>query len=108
MSEHTPGPWFVVDDEREGMEDNRHICRDEAGDHRICFMATGYDNEADAALIAAAPALLLALEHAADLIHSYHGDPNTETGWDTDESCDAWLKCRAAIALASPSVGESK
>jgi hypothetical protein len=58
----TPGPWFVVHDEREGMEWNRHICWDQAGDHRIAFMASDAGTEANAHLIAAAPALYEALE----------------------------------------------
>ena len=53
----TPGPWFVVEDERPGMEWNRHICWDEHGDHRVAFMASDAGTEANAALIALSPAL---------------------------------------------------
>ena len=72
----TPGPWFVVEDERPGMEWNRHICWDEHGDHRVAFMASDAGTEANASLIALTPALaarVIELEAALRAIAS-HGD----------------------------------
>lgn len=67
MSEakHTPGPWYVDQDERPGMQWNRHI-HSQTADYAVCFMAhsDGKDparDEANANLIAAAPNLLEAL-----------------------------------------------
>ena len=73
----TPGPWFVSEDPRDGMEWNRHIATDEAGENRICFMANGRDERdeefaANARLIAAAPDLRLALSA---LVGWYETDP---------------------------------
>ncbi len=63
-SKYTPGPWYIV---RYGDGDSLVICTDEAGVHRISFMATpGCRDEqrrrqnwkqikANARLIAAAP-----------------------------------------------------
>ena len=57
-------------------------------------------------LQAAAPALLHALEFAAQFIKDQDGgNPDGETGWASDEYLDAWLKCRMAISLAK---GEGK
>lgn len=58
-----PGTWVVDDDERRGMEWNRHVVEAENPDNRICFMAHsgGRDPEADedkAFLIAEAPSML--------------------------------------------------
>ena len=71
MSAHTPAPWFVVP---YGDGDSLVICKDDAGNARIAFMATPgcrdsvsrkrtwREIQANARLIAAAPALLKALE----------------------------------------------
>lgn len=71
--QHTSGPWFAVP---YGDGDDTVICRDEAGNKRIAFMAIpGSRDEqerrrawaeikANARLIAAAPELLGALERA--------------------------------------------
>ena len=59
-----PGPWYVDDDTRPGMEWNRHVMADE--NTAVCFMAhsdgkaPGRD-KANARLVAAAPMLLEAL-----------------------------------------------
>lgn len=70
MTGFTPGPWFVV---RYGDGDSLVICRDEAGDQRVAFLATpGCRDQlerektwkrikCDAHLIAAAPELFEAL-----------------------------------------------
>lgn len=65
MSDHTSGPWIPDRDPRMGMEWNIHIL-DQRG-HAICFMAhsdgaTPERDEANAALVAAAPELLGALQ----------------------------------------------
>lgn len=45
--------------------------------------------------------LLAALHDAADFIKGRdRGNPAHETGWESDEHLDAWLKVRAAIAKA--------
>ena len=61
---HTPGPWSLDRDSRIGMEWNIHVL-DRRG-HAICFMAHSDGkaperDEANAALIGAAPELLSAL-----------------------------------------------
>jgi hypothetical protein len=61
----TPGPWFVVDDERPGMAWNRHIHSD--ANNAVCFMAHSDGaaparDAANARLIAAAPMMYAALE----------------------------------------------
>lgn len=65
MGGHTPGPWTPDRDPRIGMEWNVHIL-DQRG-HAICFMAhsdgaSPERDEANAALVAAAPDLLDALQ----------------------------------------------
>lgn len=76
MSEsmHTPGPWIPDRDPRIGMEWNIHIL-DQRG-NAICFMAhsdgKAYErDEANAALVAAAPELLEALR----LMIAIHDEP---------------------------------
>jgi len=53
-------------------------------------------------VLAAAPNLLAAAKVAADaLINADPGNPKDETGWASDESREAWLALRAAIAKAT-------
>ena len=81
---HTPGPWFVVP---YGDGHDTVICKDEAGNQRIAFMAVpGSRDEqsrrkkwaeikANARLIAAAPELLeLAHQYISDLRHPMSED----------------------------------
>lgn len=57
-------------------------------------------------LFLAAPDMLAVLREAADWIKDTDsGNPETETGWDSDELLDLWLRARAAIAKAT---GESQ
>jgi hypothetical protein len=91
---HTPGPWFVDEDDRPGMEWNRYSGPQLA----VCFMAhsDGKAPERDAAnarLIAAAPELLEALRKLVEMDNAGMG----VNGW--DEAFDA---ARAAIAAATP------
>jgi hypothetical protein len=99
---HTPGPWFVDQDMREGMEWNNHIYGSN-GDC-VCFMAhDGNDPSnaiglANARLIAAAPDLLEALTDMLSgwrYIRATHGDLYG-VGWDRAEE-----KANAAIAKAT-------
>ena len=80
MSAHTPGPWTLqpVGDETE--------CNILGAGREL--IATVSDN--DARLIAAAPALLEALEHSLDWLASYPGGG----------AAVAYDKARAAIAQA--------
>ena len=62
---YMPGPWFVDQDPRPGMQWNREIVAD--ADHTICFMthSDGHNlkrDKANARLVAAAPELLEALQ----------------------------------------------
>lgn len=101
----TPGPWFVVEDDREGYEWNRHICWDQNGEHRIAFMASDAGTEPNAHLIAAAPDLYEALkliefgdyDEISDL-HSCGLCGGSERGGHT-----ANCKIRAALLKAHPS-----
>lgn len=96
-SKHTPGPWAVDDDNRPGMEWNRHIV---SGDNAICFMAhsDGKDpeqDEANARLIAAAPELLEELRDAVETIKAMSGK---DLSCDPHEDVSAF---EAAIAKAT-------
>ena len=68
MATHTPAPWSIDEDTRDGMEWNRHIY---AGtDARVCFMSNDEGlghGLANARLIAASPDLLA-------LAHQYRAD----------------------------------
>lgn len=88
---HTPGPWIVDPDDRNGMEWNIHIVLADKPHHRICFMASDGPNKENARLIAAAPDMLAALRAVAD------SDLRCEVG--VDHECPLDL-VRAAIAKA--------
>lgn len=63
MSEYTPGPWFVVDRPRTGMEEHAYAVEP------VCFMFGSFpypQQEASARLIAAAPDLLDVLRNVTD------------------------------------------
>lgn len=107
--QHTSGPWFIV---RYGDGDSLVICRDQAGEQRVAFLATpGCRDEserqkvwkrikADARLISAAPDLL---EAAVAMVE--HGKPSN---WDDEDQpgepghdyANAWRSLEAAIAKA--------
>lgn len=102
---HTPGPWSVfASDWSEGTyiinSVNEHDCEtcdtcDDAIEEHCRYCPYGEADEANARLIAAAPALLEALERAVQDI---------DGGWNADEA-DAhfpWLfEARSAIARAT-------
>jgi hypothetical protein len=49
--EHSPLPWLVEPDEREGYEWNIHIVERDRPHMRVCFMTSGPEAEANANLI---------------------------------------------------------
>lgn len=100
---HTPGPWFPVP---YGDGNDTVICKDEAGNQRIAFMAVPGCREqqerqkvwreikANARLIAAAPELLEVLEVInRNAVYSDDGIRANLDNWVLD-------KARAAIAKA--------
>lgn len=96
-SSHTPGPWSVDDDDRPRMEWNRHIYGPNG--LAICFMAhsNGRNPKRDAAnarLIAAAPALLEALQAIVKSLSD-----QDEEG--LIEHAEQMVAARAAIARAT-------
>ncbi len=67
MSKHTPGPWSLSYDDRPNMEWNIHVVVQDQPHLAVCFMTSDGPSEANAKLIAAAPALLaLAREYAGE------------------------------------------
>jgi len=93
MSGLTQERWFVSEDERPGMEWNRHIMRDK--NTAVCFMAhsAGRDPGADADranLIAAAPRLAEALQRTLNYLSSYQGNG----------AASAYDQARAALLAA--------
>lgn len=98
----TPGPWFVVEDDREGYEWNRHICWDQNGEHRIAFMASDAGTEPNAHLIAAAPDLYEALEAAfnTEIIYTGGGDDASIANCGFVGVADLKAKIEAALSKA--------
>ena len=80
-SKHTPGPWVI---------DNDNVIYQEGTSEPIASAAPTADEKANAALIAAAPDLLAALESCSDAL-------NTEAGGLYKARID---QARAAIAKA--------
>lgn len=115
MSEHTPGPWsttrhpdrIVVTAPNRGTIGYSEVARvvaNRRGAHRGGNVTYYFDRdaEANARLIAAAPALLAALEEIAKGEGPYSRDPLTHAA-NTVEAMEAIAK--AAIALATGSEG---
>lgn len=93
-AQHTP--WRIDEDQRPGMNWNRHIL--DVRGHAVCFMAhsDGKDPEGDLArarLLAAAPDLLAALDEMLDDIGRANSMPSA-------------VKARAAIAKATAAIQE--
>ena len=85
MTKHTPGPWLV-----EPSPDRTHFDVRSDGVHLPLY---GVGGKANAALIAAAPDLLAALE---GMVGAYGGDRRMSA-----EGCiDAYEKAQATIAKA--------
>lgn len=96
MSEgFTPGPWAVSEDERPGMEWNRHIVLAGDPDLRIAFMTSDGPTEANARLIAAAPQMFEALK---ELVEDY-ADLCATIGYREEEIAEIKV-ARAALAAA--------
>jgi len=98
---HTPGPWTPDRDPRRGMEWNVHIL-DQRG-HAICFMAhsdgaSPERDEANAALVAAAPDLLAALQ-GLDEAYCRAGSPLSHA--ERHEDRKRLIAARAAILKAT-------
>lgn len=84
---HTPGPWYVVKSPGQGGYKVLQV-----GDERgaVCYLPiqATKNREADAALIAAAPALLAALKGLFNPANR------------VDDIATIWVRCLAAIAKA--------
>lgn len=106
-AKHLPGPWFVSRDPRPGMEWNNHIASVENPHLEVCWMFHTSDKddnetgEANAALVAAAPELLEALQAFVTAAKSWH---DFHHGSDTI-ACDWLCECipagEAALAKAA-------
>lgn len=93
MSKHTPGPW-TVNELMFGGEVSEHHIFIEPDVAVIERKVAGHDQHdmADARLIAAAPAMLEALEHiAASLYYNDYGDPALLSSFD-ESIIDAAIK----------------
>lgn len=87
---HTPGPWTF-----DGPAHNIIVWGPQP-EHRVCFMTSDGPTSANARLIAAAPDMLAALEHARDFII---GLGQTSDDWPRDPY-EATAKIETAIAKA--------
>jgi hypothetical protein len=94
MTKHTPGPWRVASASADGL------LTDVIADNKRkgAFYVAQCNTEPDAALIAAAPQLLQALEAIASVADFGESDNSMELG---DALIDVERKARAAIALAN-------
>jgi hypothetical protein len=90
MSTHTPGPWHVA------PGDDRYVF----SPHNAAPVAS-CSSKANAALIAEAPNMLAVLKELPDIIKDFDGgNPETETGWASEEMLDLWMRVNAVIAKA--------
>ena len=87
-NKHTPGPW--------GIEENEMLGRDIVADGLKAVICTQVYNPADASLIAAAPDMLEALEHAEKFVSSFELDQDY-----TDGQVETINAIRTAIAKAT-------
>ena len=94
-SKHTPGPWCISRDGTPDYAPQYTVYDEEPGDR----VATAFVSEANAALIAAAPELLEALEEAHNALELFASD-ESQSG---QIAVFAVMKARAAIAKASGS-----
>jgi len=98
MTEHTPGPWTIVE---YGDDEAPNLVIHKDSVTRVCFMATPGSHgdpariEADARMIAAAPEMLAALKAAIAL-----ADKNMGNGGRTPECQAVYDQCVAAITKA--------
>jgi hypothetical protein len=105
MSEHTPGPWSLMDTSSWSLEQRRNgpssVCH--VGDFTIVTDGPSYEfhgtDEADARLVAAAPAMLEALR---ELLVSHDNMYRALFGERSEPADDIAAKpARAAIAKAT-------
>lgn len=84
MTTHTPGPW-----QHDAAGRGTYMVFQAGTEDDGTLVCSNVKNAADAALLAAAPALLEALQRAASLLARY---PKHD---------EAWAQARAAIAAAT-------
>jgi hypothetical protein len=122
VSKHTPGPWVVYElsaDDYDGggiavgppdtREEKRDYSLSNAG-HHVCIMAGHHDDDANAALVAAAPDLLAALRellNGQSCQSRIHSDSTRKTA--PQAGCECWTcnavnAARAAITKAEGGV----
>ena len=120
---HTPGPWSITDERdtykceecggapRYLIGGPAHSAHDGSSiDYLICELedsnpACGVDQEANARLIAAAPALLAALKQAVEALECLHEcktPEEIESQFSGGFASDAWCEIEEALALAVP------
>jgi hypothetical protein len=95
-TKHTPGPWHI------GMKPGP-IIYGPSGEQVACLfpaMLDNQENKANARLIAAAPALLEALQETLRVLVTPQGFPDKNKGR-TQEQQDAFDQSRQAIAQAT-------
>jgi len=96
MSKHTPGPWYVDSDNK-----SRVLAETFQFLQASAHGAPESEWHANARLIAAAPDLLAVLQEMPDIIKDFDGgNPETSTGWASEEMLDLWQRVNAAIAKA--------
>ena len=107
MTDHTPGPWRIRD--RDDTWEIYSPGHDEIeAPWGVCDLTyTGGNSEANARLIAAAPAMLAALADAEDFIERTleHGTIDADSRVDLTESMK---RVHAAIAAASKELAHTK
>lgn len=102
-TQHTPGPWIINRALSDSGEQLLQICTRATGVsrwHLASVMRQGNETEANARLIAAAPALLEALRVCLRVLVTPAGLPDNGKGR-TDEQQAALDQAYAALALVS-------
>ena len=101
MTQHTPGPWYATTLTHDG-ETYSHVQSASINEDNYVARVDVMDEqgEANAALIAAAPALLEALRQAHSALRTFSPNvPEAEQGWTSFDS-DTLEAIEAAIAAA--------
>ena len=108
QSKHTPGPWAVCN----WMVGNNvptgetTVCGPN-GDEHICTMDGNENNQANAHLIAAAPAMYLELKEGLVLLEASHHDMVDMYGVDSLQAKTVWERIESTRnALAQAKGGE--
>lgn len=95
-TKHTPGPWVAQREETEDSE--KYVIDASGGGYTVCVAVTicgRGEDEANASLIAAAPELLSACEHAVTLL-----SPFEDAGLSLGLGPDALYPIKSAIVKA--------